>query len=90
MPGTDGEPFFIDTASGRSRPARIMPMTVGAVEKATCVSPASTDCIAGPPPLNCTCVRGTPTAAENSVAEMFGVEPKPAEATNSLLGFALA
>ena len=48
-PGTAGEAWRELTARARTRPARMKPITVGAVAKFTCVSPASSDCVAGPP-----------------------------------------
>ena len=47
------------------------PITVGAVENITLVSPAIRDCIAGPPPLYCTAVNFTPaTDSKNRIGEM--------------------
>jgi hypothetical protein len=75
MPGTEGEGARVVTASAFMRPARMKPSTVGAVANITCVSPASSDCAAGPPPLNCTEVNCTPATDSNSADAMCGVEP---------------
>src|SRR5262245_5544587 len=62
------------------------PTTVGAVANITWVSPASSDCAAGPPPLNCTDVNFTPATDSNSAEARCGVEPYPADALNSFPG----
>src|SRR6187455_1321205 len=90
MPGIDGEPLGCVTSSGRIRPPRMKPMTVGDVANMTCVSPASSDCDAGPPPLNWIVVNFTPAAVSKPTDARCGAEPKPADAENSLPGFAFA
>ena len=75
MPGTAGEAARVLTASPRMRPARMKPMTVGAVANITWVSPASSDCAAGPPPLNCTDVNLTPATDSKSTEARCGAEP---------------
>src|SRR5688572_9908703 len=75
MPGIAGEPLRIATTSGLRRPALMKPMTVGEVANRRCVSPASTDCAAGPPPLYCTVVNLTPAAASKAARAGCGVEP---------------
>ena len=50
-PGTRGVRSRLVTASARSRPAFTSGSTDGGVANESCVSPASTDCTAGPPPL---------------------------------------
>ena len=65
------------------------PSTVGEVANIICVSPASSDCAAGPPPLYCTEFSFTPATDSNSTAARCGAEPKPADALNSLPGFCL-
>src|SRR5690349_5282614 len=90
MPGIEGEPLATLTRSGFMRPAWMKPVTVGEVANIICVSPASSDCAAGPPPLNCTEVTLIPAAASKAQEAICGAEPKPAEALNSLPGFAFA
>src|SRR3982751_3022362 len=85
-----GEAFFDDTANAFSRLARTKPITVGAVAKLIWVSPASSDCVAGPPPLNCTCVNLMPATDSNSTDARCGDEPYPADAWNSFPGLAFA
>ena len=76
--------------SGRMRPPLMKPITVGEVANITCVSPAISDCDAGPPPLNWMVVNLMPAAASKPTDARCGAEPKPADALNSLPGFALA
>src|SRR3954470_15418584 len=90
MPGMAGDASRVVSESARMRPARTNPITVGAVANMTCVSPAISDCAAGPPPLNWTDVNCTPATDSNSAEEICGVEPYPADALNSFPGFAFA
>src|SRR5688572_10102450 len=90
MPGIDGEPFGRVTSNGRIRPPLMKPITVGDVANMTCVSPASSDWDAGPPPLNWMFVNFTPAAVSNPTEARCGADPNPAEAENSLPGFAFA
>ena len=78
------------TASARSRPAWTSGSTEGGVAKASCVSPASTDCTAGAPPLNGTWTISTPASRRNSTAARCGAEPLPEVAKLSLPGFFFA
>src|SRR6185503_17430302 len=90
MPGMEGEPFGSVTRSGRMRPPLMKPITVGDVANITCVSPAISDCDAGPPPLYWIVVNFTPAAASKPTEARCGAEPNPAEAEKSLPGFAFA
>ena len=78
------------TASARSRPACTSGSTEGGVANESCVSPASTDCTAGAPPLYGTCTISTPARRWNSTAARCGAEPLPDEAKLSLFGFFFA
>jgi hypothetical protein len=90
MPGIEGEPWRVEIVSGFMRPARMKPITVGEVANIIWVSPARSDCAAGPPPLYCTEVSFTPATDSNSTAARCGAEPKPADALKSLPGFCRA
>src|SRR3954462_2920560 len=90
MPGIAGDAFRDETARAFRRLARTKPITVGAVAKLICVSPARSDCVAGPPPLNCTCVNWMPATDSNSTDARCGDEPYPADAWKSFPGLALA
>src|SRR6185503_17351318 len=57
MPGIEGEALRVEIVSGFMRPARMKPSTVGEVANIIWVSPARSDCAAGPPPLYCSEVR---------------------------------
>ena len=54
--GTSGERSRVLTAIARKRPPLTCGSTDGDVPNVNCVSPASTDWIAGAPPLYGTCV----------------------------------
>ena len=90
MPGNAGEACGRVMASARMRPALMNPITVGGVANITWVSPASSDCAAGPPPLNCIEVNFTPATVSNATAASCGAEPYPAPALNNFPGLALA
>ena len=75
--GTSGERSRVVTASPRKRPAFTISSTDGGVANVTCVSPATTDCTAGAPPLNGTWNICTPATCENSAAPRCGAEPMP-------------
>ena len=68
------------TASSSPRLASTSGNTEGGVPKVTWVSPATTDCIAGLPPLNGTCTISTCASLEKSTADKCGAEPLPEEA----------
>lgn len=72
------------------RPPLIKPVTVGEVANITCVSPASSESDAGPPPLYWMVVNLMPAADSKATEARCGAEPKPAEAENSFPGLAFA
>jgi hypothetical protein len=79
-PGTSGVRLRLVTARARSLPACTSGRTEGGVANESCVSPASTDCTAGAPPLNGTCTMSIPARRTNSTAARCGAEPLPEEA----------
>ena len=79
-PGTSGVAARLVTASARSLPAWTSGSTEGGVANESCVSPASTDCTAGAPPLKGTCTMSTAARRWNSTAARCGAEPLPDEA----------
>src|SRR5262245_39038339 len=89
MPGTPGKSGLLlrlVLASARRRPACTSGSTEGGVANASCVSPASTDCTDGAPPLYGTCTISTPARRMNSTAERCGAEPLPEVAKFTLPG----
>src|SRR5207237_10507704 len=89
-PGTSGVRLRLVTASAFKRPACTSGSTEGGVANESCVSPASTDCTAGAPPLYGTWTISTPARRWKSTAASCGTEPLPEEAKLSLLGFFFA
>ena len=65
------------TARARRRPAFTIGITEGGVAKDSCVSPATTEVMAGAPPLNGTCTILTPASWPKSAAPKCGAEPMP-------------
>src|SRR5688500_19848263 len=89
MPGISGmrgERMRLVTARARRRLALTMPRTEGGVANEICVSPATTEVIAGEPPLNGTCTLWILATWLKCAAPKCGADPTPDVAQLSLPG----
>src|SRR6266511_3003056 len=86
--GSACDRVLLETASARSFPS-LTSGTAGAIEpKEIGVWPATTEAIAGPPPLNGTCTRSSPSDRRNCSPARCDCVPAPADAKLYLPGLA--
>ena len=83
-PGTSGVRSRLVTASASRRPPGFCAdftcgSTEGGVAKESWMSPASSACTEGAPPLKGTCTMSTPATRMNSTPARCGAEPLPEE-----------
>ena len=78
------------TASARSLPALTCGIALARLSNMNCVSPASSACVAGAPPLNGTCTMSMPVSTLNSSPARWPALPLLPEPNDSLPGFAFA